>query len=114
MKGTTCALFTPTICSVISLECIDRLWTLAPLPLDFCVEFAIAGAVKTGSVSDIPAAHGVDALHSGCDNAPAFVPLHGVGHGADANCQVVIGAVPAFQYPQVLIAPADGMSASGS
>jgi hypothetical protein len=55
-----------------------------------------------------------DGFHSGCDNASAFVPLHGVGHGADANWQGGIGAVPAFQYPQGLIAPADGVSASGA
>jgi hypothetical protein len=55
----------------------------------------------------------VDALPLGCDNAPAFVPLHGVGHGADANCQVGIGAVPGFQYAPVLTAPADRLSGSG-
>jgi hypothetical protein len=38
------------------------------------------------------------------------VLLHGVGHGADANCHVGIGAVPAFKYRQVLIATADRLS----
>ncbi len=52
-------------------------------------------------------ARAVDAIPPGCDHAPAFVLLHGVGHGADANCHVGIGAVPAFQYRQVLIATAD-------
>ena len=52
-------------------------------------------------------ARAVDAIPPGCDDAPAFVLLHGVGHGADANCHVGIGAVPAFEYRQVLIATAD-------
>jgi len=55
----------------------------------------------------------VDALPLRCDNAPAFVPLHGVGHGADANCQVRVGAVPAFQCWRRFIAPTDALSAAG-
>jgi hypothetical protein len=30
------------------------------------------------------------------DTAPAYVPRHVVGRGAETNCQVVIGAVPVF------------------
>ncbi len=30
-------------------------------------------------------ANGVDARHRRCDTAPAIVPLHGVGHGAEAK-----------------------------
>ena len=30
-------------------------------------------------------ADGVDARHRGCGDAPAIVPLHGVGHGGEAN-----------------------------
>ena len=44
----------------------------------------------------------MDATPSGCDHAPAFVLLHGVGHGADANCHVGIGAVPAFNIGRFL------------
>ena len=69
-----------------------------------------------GMVVAIPArlrasADAVDAIPPGCDDAPAFVLRHGVGHGADANCHVGIGAVPACQYRQGLIATADALSA---
>jgi hypothetical protein len=43
-----------------------------------------------------PQACAVAAIPPGCDDAPAFVLRHGVGHGADANCHVGIGVVPAF------------------
>ena len=49
-----------------------------------------------------PQADAVDAIPPGCDDAPAFVLRHGVGHGADANCHVGIGAVPAFPIPEGL------------
>ena len=39
----------------------------------------------------------VDAGHQWWDTAPANVPRHVVGRGADANCQVGIGAVPVFK-----------------
>jgi hypothetical protein len=52
----------------------------------------------------------VDAIPSGCDDAPAFVLRHGVGHGADANCHVGIGAVPALQYRHGVIATTDRLS----
>ena len=36
----------------------------------------------------------VDEGHRWWDTAPAYVPRHVVGRGAETNCQVVIGAVP--------------------
>jgi len=75
-------------------------------------EVGTLGALAPGNARG--QAHGVDALYPGCDNAPAFVPLRDVGHGVDANGQVGIDTVPAFQYLQVLIAPVDRLSASGS
>ena len=57
-----------------------------------------------------PQADAVDAIPPGCDDAPAFVLRHGVGHGADANCHVGIGAVPARRYRQGVIATADRLS----
>ena len=57
-----------------------------------------------------PRADAVDAIPSGCDDAPAFVLRHGVGHGADANCHVGIGAVPALRYRHGVIATADRLS----
>jgi hypothetical protein len=57
-----------------------------------------------------PQSDAVDAIPSGCDDAPAFVLRHGVGHGADANCHVGIGAVPALRYRHLVIATADRLS----
>ncbi len=57
-----------------------------------------------------PQADAVDAIPPGCDDAPAFVLRHGVGHGADANCHVGIGAVPALRYRHGVIATADRLS----
>ena len=36
------------------------------------------------------------------DTAPAYVPRHVVGRGADANCQVVIGVAPVFNKDRPL------------
>jgi hypothetical protein len=52
----------------------------------------------------------VDAIPPGCDDAPAFVLRHGVGHDADANCHVGISAMPALRYRRGLIAIADRLS----
>ena len=45
---------------------------------------------------------GVDEPRPGWNTPPAYVLAHGVGRGAETNCQVGIGAVPVFKEDRPL------------